>query len=66
MIIRRKSPLSGVVRNMEIDVTDEQLERWQDGMPIQRAMPRLTASEREFIMTGIIDEEWETLREPEE
>lgn len=31
------------------------------GEMIQNAFPTLNASEREFIMTGITDEEWETM-----
>jgi hypothetical protein len=49
---------------MEIDVSDAQLEDWQSGTLIQRAMPNLTADEREFIMTGITGKEWDdTFRE---
>jgi hypothetical protein len=60
MKITRRSMFSGVERTLEIDVTEEQLQKWQDGMLIQNAMPNLTAGEREFIKTGVTDEEWET------
>lgn len=59
MKITRKSIIDGVERTMDIDVTEEQLEAWTSGTLIQKAMPNLTASEREFIMTGITDEQWE-------
>ena len=58
MKITRKSPFSGKKTTMEIDVTSEQIFSWQDGMLIQDAMPDLTPDEREFIMTGITQEEW--------
>jgi len=58
MLITRKSPFSGKVSSMEIDVSDEQMEAWQEGMLIHRAMPNLTPDEREFIMTGITKEDW--------
>lgn len=59
MIITRKSPFSGKINKMEINVTAKQIARWQSGELIQDAMPNLTADEREFIKTGITPEEWE-------
>jgi hypothetical protein len=54
----RKSMLSGAVRTRDIDVTEEEYDRWRSGMLIQRAMPHLSDVDREFIMTGITEEEW--------
>ena len=45
---------------MEIEVTQEQLSSWESGTLIQNAMPHLTPDEREFIMTGITPEEWDS------
>ena len=59
MLIKRRSMLSMEVHEMEINVTPEQIERWERGMLIQDAMPHLTADEREFIKTGITKEEWD-------
>lgn len=59
MQITRKSPFTGTVRTLDIPVTQEQLNEWQSGVLIQDAMPNLTAGEREFIKTGITDEEWD-------
>lgn len=61
MKITRTSPFSGQVNTLEIDVTPEQLAAWQAGTLIQRAMPHLTADEREFIMTGITSSEWDEM-----
>jgi hypothetical protein len=58
MKVRRKSSLTGVVREMDIDVTDGQLALWYAGMLIQDAMPDLTPDEREFFLTGVTAEEW--------
>ena len=58
MKITRKSHFSGIVRTKEFNVTEEQLELHLQGMLIQNAMPYLTADEREFILTGITQEEW--------
>ena len=61
MIIERRSELTGAYREMEIDVCPQQIKEWEEGRLIQDAMPNLTPSEREFIMTGTTDEEWETM-----
>ena len=59
MIITKQSVMSGIVRDREIDVTRNQLDKWKGGMLIQDAMPHLSADDREFIMTGITPEEWD-------
>ena len=61
MTITKTSSFSGNTNTMDIDVTEGQLAAWQGGELIQRAMPNLTADEREFLMTGITAEEWEEL-----
>jgi|TARA_R100001509_G_scaffold107878_1_gene64197 hypothetical protein len=60
MLITRTSSLSGNTNSMEIEVTQEQLSSWESGVLIQNAMPNLSADEREFIMTGITPEEWDS------
>lgn len=36
--------------------------QWKEkGLVIQRAFPRLNATQREFMMTGMNDEEWDEL-----
>ena len=60
MLITRTSPFSGNTNSMEIEVTQEQLSSWESGVLIQNAMPNLSADEREFIMTGITPEEWDS------
>lgn len=66
MLITRKSMVSGKINTFDIPVTEEQLLSWRNGLYIQDAMPNLSDSEREFIMTGITDEEWEELYGDEE
>lgn len=61
MIIERKSAISGIVRQRDLDVTHEQIERWQGGELIQNVFPDLSPSDREFLVTGTTDEEWEQL-----
>lgn len=66
MRIARKSPLTGKINVMELDVTEEQLERYsrREGL-IQNVFPHLTPAEREFIKTGYTQEDWDTLFPPE-
>jgi hypothetical protein len=61
MIIQRTSPLSGNIHSIDLNVTEEQINAYKNGMLIQDAFPNLTADEREFIMTGITAEEWNTV-----
>ena len=61
MTITRKSPLTGITRTKEIDVTIDQILAWEEGELIQNAMPHLSADDREFIKSGISAEEWDQL-----
>ena len=58
MLIKRQSMLSGLIHEMDIDVTNEQLAQWLAGSLIQNVMPHLPPEHREFLMTGIIPSEW--------
>jgi hypothetical protein len=61
MLITRTSKISGETRTLEMPVTQEQLDSWYNGELIQKAMPNLTDAQREFIKSGIIDEEWDEM-----
>lgn len=61
MLIQRKSYVSGQVNTMDLDVTMDQLESWQNGELIQVVMPNLTPDEREFLITGITPDEWKKI-----
>ena len=65
MNITKTSSYSGIVRTIDLNVTLEQLQNWQNGMLIYKAMPNLTADEREFIISGVTNEEWEEMFPPE-
>ena len=58
MKINRKSKLTGIFHTREINVTKEQIVRWKSGELIQDVMPHLSIGEREFLITGITEEEW--------
>ena len=68
MEITRKSMLSGVVRTRELPVTQKQMDIYErTDEKIQDVFPELSAGDREFIMTGITDEEWDAaFKEPED
>jgi len=62
MKIERTSQVSGITRTMDLDVTEEQMRRFKARIElIQDIFPNLTADEREFIKTGIIKEEFDSL-----
>jgi len=59
--VTRKSILSGKAHSMELDISQEQFDRWEsvDKQLVQVAFPNLSSSEREFfLMTGITPTEW--------
>ena len=58
MLITRRSQISGEVNTLEVDCTEEQIERWQAGEKIQDCMPDVPAPLREFIKSGITPQEW--------
>ena len=60
MLIMRISALTGEVNEMELDITPEQLDTYENfGVLLQDAFPNLTPAQREFIKTGITPEEWD-------
>jgi len=48
-------------KNYEIDVTDRQIEAWQDGLLIQKAMPNISPAERELFISGFCSECWKKI-----
>ena len=62
MKITRKSEFSGIERTFDLNVTEEQMLRFENrklsGEYIQNIFSNLKASDREFILTGITDDEW--------
>lgn len=65
--VTRQSVLTGKETTMTLCFNEQDYQDWVDGKFIQDAMPYLTAAEREFLMTGITEAEWETaFAEPSE
>jgi hypothetical protein len=61
MIIEMTSRFTGKTNQMDLNITPDQIERWQAGELIQNAMPNLSIEEREFLMTGTTPEEWKAV-----
>lgn len=63
MLITKKCMLTFEKNSLDIDITESQLFRVNNrhitGEYIQDIVPNLSASEREFLMTGILDETWD-------
>ena len=62
MQITRISQLSGKTHTLDLNVTLDQMERFEvrkiTGEYVQTIFPELPKEEREFILTGITPEEW--------
>jgi len=61
MKIRNISVITGKDRTLDLDVTIQQLFEWKKGTLIQNAFPNLSTFQREFLVTGSTEEEWEDL-----
>lgn len=51
-------------RRYELKVTREQVQRWQNGELIQKAMPELPPRDRELFISGTCGECWKMLFGP--
>ena len=63
MLISNTSILTGVTRTVDLPVTKDELERWSNGELIQYVFPHLSDDDREFLMTGITPEEWDSIHQ---
>ena len=66
MLVFRVSSLTGKTSEREIDVTEAQLNHWISGQLIQNVMPHLSNDDREFLISGITPEEWDSHFDNEE
>lgn len=62
MLITRTSMATGITRTLDLPVTEAQLAAFSatQGL-IQDIFPQLSDSDREFILTGMTDEEWDEI-----
>ena len=64
MRITRTSKISGTTRTKEIAITQAQLRELEDPQRkrlIQQICPDISPADREFLLTGITEEEWENM-----
>jgi len=61
MKIRKKSMISGEYHTMDLNVTKEELARFEGGEHAQNVFPNLNADEREFLISGVTPEEWDEM-----
>jgi hypothetical protein len=66
MFIARVSQLTGIPRILDLPVTSEQLIAYENGALLQNAFPHLSSADREYIKSGITDEEWQSIFAEEE
>lgn len=57
MLVRRISMATGVVHELELPITKEQVVDFEKGMPIKYAFPDLSLAQIDFFLTGITPEE---------
>ena len=61
MKITRTSPLTGETATKDINVTPAQVAAWESGELAQSAFPDASPSDREFIMSGYTDFDWDKM-----
>ncbi len=59
MLITKISMFSNQEYTMDLPITQEQLDKWENGALIQHVMLNLDADQREFLITGAIPGEWD-------
>jgi hypothetical protein len=60
MLVRRQSVLTQQWNTMDLPVTARQIDEWKNkGRLIQDVFPNLSASQRQFLMSGVTEAEWE-------
>ena len=61
MNITRTSPLTGEIATKDINVTPAQIVSWEGAELAQNAFPNADTDEREFIMSGYTDYDWNSM-----
>lgn len=58
MLIRKQSVITGDVHEIELDVTQAELDRHLDGELAHKIWPQMTPPDREFLISGVTPQEW--------
>ena len=62
--VSKASPLTGKLHTMTLPIPEAQFRKYlytQYTVNLQDVFPHLTTEEREFLITGIVPDEWDTL-----
>jgi hypothetical protein len=63
--LKRVSPRTKQINSMTFDMLEEDFHEcylnWEKGAHIQNAFPNLNSTEREFILTGYTQEDWDAI-----
>jgi len=59
MKITKTSTFTGKEHTMDLPITQAEIDRWHGGELIQNVWPELKPHEREFMITGTTQEEWD-------
>lgn len=57
MKITRVSELTKVEHTLDLDITEEQMENYDKGVPLRAAFPHLVPADLVFLATGVTQEE---------
>ena len=61
MIIKKFNIILQKEVQMDIPITEAEMERIQQGELIQRVVPHLSSDQREFIISGMLPGQWEEM-----
>lgn len=62
MLVTKTSMITGIQHTFDLNITEEQLKRFNSGQGyVQDIFPHLTADEREFLLTGVTQEEFDSV-----
>ncbi len=66
MFVTRRSRFTGIVRTLDLPITEEQVAAYNSGVSIQKAFSNLSKGDLEFIISGVPQSEWDELIGAEE
>lgn len=61
MQFTKVSPTTGIELTRDLPITQDQFDHWQSGEYIQVALSNLSPSDREWLMTGMTQEDWDEM-----
>ena len=50
MLVESRLLLSGLIRTIGLPVSEDQIEKWENGTQIKEAMPYLSPTQRKFLI----------------